>query len=152
MVQLETAELVEGKGIKSTDGQKDRYFGAQGEQLRGAYPNNKVRQLSLISWDAIEKANRTLDIPYGWAETRRNIVIAGISAEELNELKDQLFQLGDSQVLGTELCDPCDRPDKLSGKKGFKKAFTNAEGISIGGLRVEIRKSGIISVGSSVIF
>lgn len=145
MIQLSSAELVAGKGIRSLEGVEDRYFGETGQELNGAYPNNKVRQLSIITWDAVERANNKCDIPFTWAETRRNIVVSNLSAEDLNALLGRKFSLDGVELEGVELCDPCDRPDKLSGKKGFKLGFTNQDGQSIGGLRVKILNSGLIS-------
>lgn len=150
VLSLSSAELVADHGIRSLDGLADRYYGALGETLRGAYPNNKIRQLTLITKDAIDRANKDRGIPFTWEETRRNIIIQDMEAEELNSLINKLISLGAAEVKGTELCDPCDRPDKLSGKKGFKSAFTNKDGVSIGGLRVEIKKGEIVRVGERV--
>jgi MOSC domain-containing protein YiiM len=144
MIQLDSAELVAGRGIRSLEGVEDRYFGEVGQELNGAYPNNKVRQLSIITWDAVERANNKCDIPFTWAETRRNVVVSNLSAEDLNNLLGKKFSINGVELEGVELCDPCDRPDKLSGKKGFKLGFTNQNGVSIGGLRVKILNSGLI--------
>lgn len=149
IVQLDSANLIAGVGIESPDGKiKDRYA-----ESRGAYSKVRpeVRQLSLITQDAIERANLNREIPFTWAETRRNIVISDMSAEELNSLLDKFIALGGVNVKGIELCSPCDRPDKLSGKKGFKLGFTNEKGESIGGLRVNILNSGKINVGDRVV-
>jgi len=147
MLKLKSANLVAGSGIESLDGIKDRYF-----DKNGAYSKVRpeVRQLSLITQDAIERANLDRDIPFTWAETRRNIVISDMSAEELNSLFNKLIVLGRVEVKGIELCAPCDRPDTLSGKKGFKLGFTNEMGESTGGLRVQILSNGLISVGDLV--
>ena len=150
MVELTNAELVAGNGIRTLGGNKDRYYGEKGENLRGAYPNNKIRQLSLITQDAIDRANKNREVVFSGLDTRRNIVIDDMSAEELNSLVERLIELGAVELQGTELCDPCDRPSSLSGKTGFKSAFTNDKGESIGGLRVEILTSGSIRIGDSV--
>lgn len=142
MVELQEANLVEGMGIESVDGVKDRYFTGGGAYSK---VRPEVRQLSLITQDAVEQANKRVDIPFTWAETRRNIVISNLSAEDLNNLLGKRFSINGVELMGVELCSPCDRPDKLSGKKGFKLGFTNQNGQSIGGLRVKILNSGIIS-------
>lgn len=144
MLELKSANLVAGSGIESVDGIKDRYF-----DKNGAYSKVRpeVRQLSLISQDAIERANRNREIPFTWAETRRNIVISNLSVEDLNNLLGKKFSINGVELEGVELCSPCDRPDKLSGKKGFKSGFTDQNGQSIGGLRVKILNSGLIRVG-----
>ncbi len=147
IVELTSANLVAGSGIESTDGIRDRYF-----DRNGAYSKVRpeVRHLSLITQDAIERANANRDVPFTWAETRRNIVVSDMSAEVLNHLLYKLITIGGVEVKGVELCSPCDRPDKLSGKKGFKLAFTNEKGESTGGLRVQILSSGIVKVGDLV--
>lgn len=153
MVEIPAAELVKGRGLRSLDGITDRYFADENGVGRGAYSKLRpqVRQLSIISSKAIERANIGKEIPFTWADTRRNIRIEGIEPEELNDLIYKLFALGGVEVRGVEHCDPCDRPDKLSGKKGFKSSFTNMQGHSIGGLRVEILGSGIIYANESTL-
>jgi MOSC domain-containing protein YiiM len=68
-----------------------------------------------------------------------------MSAKELNMLVGKEFSIGNSRVRGIELCTPCERPSKLSGKSDFKKAFKNR-----GGLRVEILKTGKITLGDAI--
>ncbi len=127
------------------DSLKDRYFGGPEEILNGAYPNNKIRQLTIITQDAISRANENQETEFLAEETRRNIVVDGITAEELNDQVGKIFTINGIKLRGVELCTPCDRPDKLSGKKGFKSRFTNVEGISIGGIRVEILEDGFVT-------
>jgi len=151
MVELQIAKLIEGLGIQSVDGNiVDRY--AQG---RGSYSRTRleVRQLSLITQDAINRANQSRRVEYQFspAETRRNIVIDGMTAEELNNLLGKLIALGAVEVRGVELCEPCERPSALSGKKGFGEAFINKGGESTGGLRVTILSSGIVRVNDRVL-
>ncbi len=145
MLAITFAKLVAGHGIMVDENLKDRYFGAEGETLKGAYPNNKIRQLTIITQDAINRANENEEIEFLPEETRRNIIVEGITAEELNDQVGKIFTINGIKVRGVELCAPCDRPDKLSGKKGFKSRFTNSENVSIGGIRVEILDSGFIT-------
>jgi hypothetical protein len=145
MVRLAEAELVQNCGIMSMDGRKDRYFGPNGVKSAGAYPPDRVRQLSLISLDAIAQTGNFYMI-----ETRRNIVISSTSAEALNLTVERNIRIGDAEICVAGLCEPCERPSKLANKKGFKESFTNGQGISIGGIRAEIIKSGIIQIGQTV--
>jgi len=147
---LHSGVLVAGNGICSTDGRLDRYFGPDRIKSRGAFPPDKGRQLSIITWDAIERANAIAESSFTWSETRRNVVLFGMTAEELNQLSNQKFSLGGVEIEGTGLCEPCDRPASLSGKKGFKSAFTTENGESMGGIRAKILTTGTINVGETV--
>ncbi len=136
MVSLDQVMAIAGKGLEG-----DRY--AEG---RGAYSISrvpKIRHVSLISEEAIAEANANLPDPFTDAETRRNIVTAGI---ELNELVGKEFLIGGIALRGVELCDPCHRPDKLAKKEGFSQAFQN-----LGGLRAEILTSGLIAVRDEIV-
>lgn len=145
MLNITFAKLVAGRGMMVGENLKDRYFGGPAEELNGAYPNNKIRQLTIITQDAINRANQNQETEFLPEETRRNIVVDGVTAEELNEQVGKIFTVNGLRLRGVELCAPCDRPDKLSGKKGFKSRFTNDEGVSIGGIRVEILDSGFVT-------
>jgi MOSC domain-containing protein YiiM len=97
----------------------------------------------------IETANDWLtagDEPtFDESETRRNIALAGITASELNALVGQRFQLGSIQLLGTELCTPCERPAQLLGRPSFMEAFEGR-----GGIRAEVLNSGALAVGDKL--
>ena len=138
MVQLAQANIVAGEGIMG-----DRY--ALGI---GAFSKNKlkIRHISLIALEGIEDANRQLiarqQMPFGEGETRRNVIINGISADELNDLVDKIFYLGGLAFKGTELCEPCQRPANLLNRLDFMGAFDNR-----GGLRAEALESGTFGNG-----
>ena len=125
----------------------DRY--ALGTGAYSAVQPTKIRHISLISLSGIETANEWLkagDEPtFNGAETRRNIVLEGITAEELNALVGRLFQLGSLQLLGTELCTPCERPAQLLSRPSFMEAFERR-----GGIRAEILNSGTLTVGDQL--
>ena len=126
----------------------DRY--ALGTGAYSAVDPTKVRHLSLISASAIETANDWLkagDEPtFDAAETRRNIVLIGITAGELNGLVGQHFQLGSLQLRGTELCTPCERPAQLLNRSSFMEAFEGR-----GGIRAEVINSGTLNVGDKLL-
>ncbi|QKM65769.1 sulfurase [Polynucleobacter tropicus] len=116
---------------------------------KGAYSNttpSKIRHLSLITESGIVIANEWLmagDEPtFDASQTRRNIVISNMNAEDLNSLVGKTFTLGSLVLKGTELCAPCQRPAKLLNKSDFINAFEGR-----GGLRAEIMNVGEISVG-----
>lgn len=125
----------------------DRY--ALGTGAYSAIEPIKIRHISLISLSGIETANDWLtagDEPtFDGAETRRNIVLAGITANDLNDLVGQQFELGSLQMLGTELCTPCERPAQLLSRPSFMEAFEGR-----GGIRAEVLNSGTLTVGDQL--
>jgi hypothetical protein len=127
--------------------QGDRY--ASGDGAYSQILPSKIRHISLITEAGIAIANEWLiagDEPtFTDAETRRNIVIANMSADELNNLVGRTFHLGKLLLKGVELCAPCQRPAKLLNKSDFLIAFEGR-----GGLRAEILEVGTISVGDLV--
>lgn len=140
---LPVHEVRETTALKGQGLSGDRY--ASGT---GAFSNavrKTIRQVSLIAYAAVEAANKKAEIPFQPGDTRRNIVLDGISADELNDLVGKTFWVGEALLKGIEKCTPCDRPSKLSGKQGFKGAFENH-----GGLRAEVIETGIIRVGDSL--
>jgi len=118
----------------------------------GAYSKiepTKVRHISLISLSGIETANDWLkagDEPtFNGSETRRNIVLGGITATELNDLVGKQFHLGNLLLLGTELCTPCERPAQLLDRPSFMEAFEGR-----GGIRAEVLTSGALAIGDKL--
>ena len=135
MVKTERAVALAGKGLEG-----DRY--ATG---KGAYSRSKretVRHVSLIAQEAIDEANRESGLDFQEAETRRNLVVEGV---DLNGLAGEIFLVGAVAMLGVELCEPCERPSRLSGKKGFGEAFRGR-----GGLRANVLSGGEILTGDGV--
>jgi MOSC domain-containing protein YiiM len=120
----------------------DRY--SEGKGAFSGSPRAVIRHVSLIDVEAIRRANLAAEVPFLPEETRRNVLTEGL---DLNALVGKAFRLG-SRVLmrGVELCDPCDRPGVLAGKKGFKEAFRN-----MGGLRAEIIVGGRFRRGDPII-
>jgi hypothetical protein len=143
MVRLTQAEIVAGQGITG-----DRY--ALG---LGAFSKTKpkIRHISLIALSGIEHANRHLvanqETVFGEADTRRNLVISGISEDELNGLVGKIFYLGGLVFKGTELCEPCQRPAKLLKRPDFMGVFEGR-----GGLRAEALESGSLTPGDLLYF
>jgi hypothetical protein len=80
------------------------------------------------------------------AQTRRNIVLANMDADQLNSLVGQTFRLGKLLLKGTELCSPCQRPAQLVSKPNFRDAFEGR-----GGLRAAILQISSISVGDKLL-
>lgn len=143
MMQLAQANIIAGKGIEG-----DRY--ALGI---GAFSKTKpkIRHISLIALSGIEHANQQLlakqQTVFSESDTRRNLVISGISVNELNDLVGKIFYLGGLMFRGTELCAPCQRPANLLKRPDFMNAFENR-----GGLRAEALESGYLITGDRLDF
>jgi MOSC domain-containing protein YiiM len=130
MQSLDYVEALTGLGLAG-----DRYALRNGTWAK----NPQKRQVSFIAIEAIEEANKQLDVPFLPEETRRNIVLKGV---DVNSLVGKIFKFGSVVFKGTELCDPCDHPSRLIGKKNFKETFDNR-----GGLRAEVLFGGMITIG-----
>lgn len=139
MLQIDEASIIAGEGILG-----DRY--ALG---LGAFSKTKpkIRHISLIALAGIEEANHQLMLnqhsPFSEGDTRRNLVISGMSAVELNKLVGEIFYVGGLAFKGTELCAPCQRPANLLGRPDFLQSFDNK-----GGIRAEVLESGALIKGS----
>jgi MOSC domain-containing protein YiiM len=128
--------------------------GLQGDRYAsglGAWSTTRpgtIRQVSLISMEAIVAGNSEISVPFFPEETRRNIVVEGV---DLNEWIGKCFVVGKTRMRGFELCDPCKRPAKVlkdnAGlvKSDFEKGYANR-----GGLRAEIERGGLIRVGDLI--
>ena len=137
-------ESIHQAEVLSTGIKGDRYatgIGAYSQTLP-----NKIRHITLITEAGIATANEWLiasgEAAFNSAQTRRNIVIANMSADDLNHLVGQTFQLGKLLLKGVELCTPCQRPAQLLSRSDFLDAFDHR-----GGLRAEILEIGTISIG-----
>jgi MOSC domain-containing protein YiiM len=143
--KMQSIDHIKVKADSGIEG--DRY--ALGTGAYSKIEPAKVRHISLISSSGIETANDWLkagDEPtFDGSETRRNIVLDGITATELNDLVGKLFQLGNLQLLGTELCTPCERPAQLLNKLSFMEAFEGR-----GGIRAEVLNSGALAIGDKL--
>lgn len=112
----------------------DRYANGEGSYNKG---RRGKRQVTLINGILFE------DTIFEYADSRRNIVTEGV---ELMDLIGKKFRIGHARMHGIKYCDPCNRPSKLSGKKGFQKSFHDR-----GGLVAEVIESGIIKVGDEIV-
>ena len=88
---LDTAELVAGCGIKG-----DRHFSEDGSSADEA--------LTLIEAEQVDLFNELTGLSIAPHDTRRQIVTRGVA---LNDLIGVRFRVGDVEVEGVELCEPC---------------------------------------------
>ncbi len=134
MEKLDQVRAIPGLGLEG-----DRYTKGEGFWQTVKNPRSAFRHISLILYSDIENSG------FEENETRRNLVISG----EINlaELIGREFEVGEVRMRGAEICTPCNRPSKLSGKEGFEKIFKDEKG----GLRAEIiGQAGIIYVGDEL--
>lgn len=129
---LAVAEVV---ALENAGLQGDRYVGEKGSWSKSRKPVK--RHVTLIEKEVIDRVGTLLP-----QDTRRNIVVSNF---QLNGLIGKIFIVGGVKMLGVELCDPCQRPSKLSGKPGFEEDFKN-----YGGLRAQILNTGVIKVDDEI--
>ena len=145
MQSVQSVQAIAGVGLEG-----DRYAMQRGSWMRkDATRHSSYRQVTFIAIEGIADANGELskENRFTPAQTRRNIIIEGFHPEQMLRTAEvkEVFQVGEALVRFVKDAEPCDRPDKLSHKTGFEKAFQRR-----GGINAEIIQSGKISVGDSI--
>lgn len=130
MQKVEEIRALLGEGL-----QGDRYATGEGSFNKG---DQGKRQVTLINDLFFEGSGFEL------AESRRNIVTRGI---ELMSLIGRDFQIGKASFHGVKYCNPCTRPNTLSGnKRSFREAFFDR-----GGLIARVIEGGLIRTGDQIV-
>ena len=132
--RVESVELVEGKGLTG-----DRYA-----NKAGAFQKDKIepsQEVTLIEQEALDAASRDYKLELTHAESRRNLLTAGVP---LNHLVGRQFTVGDAVLEGLELCEPCKYLQRLIGKE-VVRALQHR-----GGLRARIVRGGAIKTGDAI--
>lgn len=140
MVSLDHVSAVCYRGLEG-----DRYFLNEGFWQNVKKPHEVVRNVSLISEQAIIEARQEFGQDFDPMMTRRNLVVCGDI--DLMSLIGAQFIVGEVKMRGVEECTPCNRPSTLSGVKGFEKAFKVT---GRAGIRAEILNDGDIHVGDEI--
>ncbi len=135
---LDSAELVAGAGIRG-----DRHFRADGSSPDSA--------ITLVESEQVEVFNELTGLCIAPHDTRRQLVTLGVP---LNDLVGERFRVGDVQLEGVELCEPCSHLAGLL-RKQFEITTTSAADIVRGlthraGLRARILTDGEIRVGDAI--
>jgi MOSC domain-containing protein YiiM len=99
------------------------------------------RALTLIEEEAIEAVRRDYGIDLAPGATRRNVVTRGVA---LNHLVGQTFLVGQVEVVGVRLAEPCAHLEAVTAN-GVRRAFVHR-----GGLRGEVVSGGLVRVGDTV--
>ena len=126
--EVDKIEILSGKGIIG-----DRHFQED---------NEAKNQITLIESENIDYFNNKFNIQILYTDFRRNIITKGI---KLNELINKQLMIGETKIMGKELCRPCKHLQEMLNHKEIIKEF-----IQKGGLRCEILVSGIIKVGDEI--
>jgi len=135
---LDVAELIEGQGIV-------------GDRYRRTDAGDDDAQVSLVETELIERLADSLGYPLRAGDTRRNIVTRGI---KLNDLVGVHFTVGDVQLVGTELAEPCGYlARRLIGQFDMRDVEPRAivKGLTHGaGLYARILRGGSIRPGDGI--
>ena len=127
--RVESVEARAGEGLVG-----DRY----GTLLPGGNPDQEI---TLIESEALEAALREYQVELAPHEARRNLVTRGVP---LNHLVGRTFRVGDVNIRGLRLCEPCGHLEKLT-RVGVRKALVHR-----GGLRAQILRGGTLRVGDVI--
>ena len=128
-----TREVSEAMATAGAGLEGDRYctFGASAET-----------QLTLMQIEAVNEFNEAFATNLPATAFRRNVITEGV---DLNALEGRVFTMGDVQLRGVELCEPCADLQNLLDIPGLVKQLTHK-----GGLRCEILRGGVIRPGDQV--
>jgi MOSC domain-containing protein YiiM len=129
---MEQVHVLPGHGI-----QGDRYFqkpGASNAKTRTG------REITLIEIEAIESMCQD-GVRITPDQTRRNIITRGIA---LNDLVGKTFMVGEIQLKGIRLCEPCDYLASRTDPK-IKQSMVHR-----GGLRADILSEGAVHIDDPI--
>ena len=97
--------------------------------------------ITLIEAEAIEAFTRETGLPLSHEESRRQVLTRGI---RLNDLVGKRFRVGQVEVVGRELCEPCSHLQSLT-RDGVLRGMVHRAG-----LNADIVSPGRIAVGDEV--
>ena len=133
---VSSVEAIKGKGLKG-----DRYYYGVGA-FNKPQLNQKVREVSIFSYEDLEKINIRLNTKLDFKSLRRNLIIKNFDYEIL---KDKEFTIGTAKFKIVRTCPPCRYLSKI-----LKVDIMN--GLKyIGGYRAVITQSGIISKNDNIL-
>jgi MOSC domain-containing protein YiiM len=130
---VDQVHVVPGLGIEG-----DRYYQLLFNPGKSPKPG---RELTLIELEAIEYIRSVEGVQITPEQTRRNIITTGIA---LNDLVGIEFQIGNVQLRGVRLCEPCQYLADRTDKRVLQSM------VHRGGLRVEIISEGIIYINDII--
>lgn len=128
---VDAVRAVPGKGLVG-----DRHFNPDG------HGEGEARDITLIETEQLENYRNTHRAEMTPAQSRRNIATRGV---RLNDLVDKTFRVGEVEVHGVELCEPCGHLARLTHPTAVEGLVHRA------GLRARILTEGQIRVGDPVV-
>jgi len=136
---MRSVEAVAGEANRGLVG--DRHYREKGGRS-SATRRDAVDNVSLVEAEVLELLRDEYGIELAGDETRRNVLVRGVS---LNDLIGKRFRLGGLLCEGTEVCQPCSHMQAKVGKPILKPL------VHRGGLRARILESGTVRVGDSIV-
>ena len=143
-------EVVKGVCLSATEGgvarEVSEAVATAGAGLEGdrycAFGASAETQLTLIQIEAVNEFNEAFGTDLPATAFRRNVITEGV---DLNALEGRIFTVGQVQLRGVELCEPCAYLQNLLDIPGLVKQLTHK-----GGLRCEILRGGVIRPGDEI--
>jgi len=129
MEERSEVEAVVGEGLVG-----DRYFRSANKFSVEKY-DRAPREMTLIQSEALINAGEEFGVSLTPDMLRRNVVTSGI---DLNGLVGKRFQIGEVELEGLELCEPCQHISDMNGLPLIHWMLHRA------GLRARITRSGKI--------
>jgi MOSC domain-containing protein YiiM len=123
LAPVESVQVVAGCGLEG-----DRHFRSGGQRPGGA--------ITLIEAEVLE------DVGLTGPQSRRQVVVSGV---RLNDLVGRRFRVGEIELEGVEICEPCAHLQSLT-RPGIMQDLLHR-----GGLNADVLGSGTISVGDPVV-
>ena len=101
----------------------------------------------MIAAEEVERFNRETGLEIDAGDPRRNVVTRGVA---LDELVGGQFRVGETTLLGVELCEPCATLGKRLASPDVSAAQVVAAFAHRAGLRARIVAGGRIAAGDRV--
>jgi MOSC domain-containing protein YiiM len=135
MIEKDQIEVVPGEGIMG-----DRYFRGDKKYEADKY-TRAPREITLISSEALDSCAQEYSTRITAAMLRRNLLTEGIN---LNNLVGKKFRVGEVELEGLELCEPCQHISQMNDLPLIKWMVHRA------GLRARILNRGIIQKNDAI--
>jgi MOSC domain-containing protein YiiM len=132
VVAVDAATAIPGRGLRGD-------YNVAADPAAG--PVAPDTELTLIESKALAALEKECGIVLPAAESRRNLLTAGIA---LNPLVGRDFKIGAVRCRGVELCDPCRHLESMT-QPGVLKGLAHR-----GGLRAQVLVGGEIGVGDRI--
>lgn len=134
MQAVESVRAVPGRGLEG-----DRYFDGEGSFSR--WPGSH-REVTLIAEEGLSAMEEEMGVAFPAPLSRRNVLVRGVP---LNDLVNQTFRVGEVEMKGVRLAQPCKYLARVSDEPAVLPGLVNR-----GGLRASILTEGVIRVGDAV--